>query len=41
MVGGGREPRDSPCAGFYLVCAVGSKIFCLVIEDRWLGGRFE
>lgn len=38
---GGRESKDSLCDGFYFVCAVGGKIFCGALEERWLGGRFE
>ena len=38
---GGRELRDSPCGGFYFVCAVGGKIFFWALVERWLGGTGE
>lgn len=38
---GGRELRDFSHGGFYFVCAVGGKISCWALVERWLGGTGE
>lgn len=37
----GGELKDFSRGGFYFVCAVGGKICCWALVERWLGGTGE